>query len=317
MTTPVQRLLALVPYLVQRPGVTFAQAAADFGITEDRLRKDLELLFVCGLPGHFPEDLIDIDFEGDTITVIDPQGVDRPLRLTADEALALLVALRTLAETPGLADRDAVLSAMAKVEEAAGSAARTAELVDVQLEGSAEVLAAVRDALARGRALRMTYWSAGRDATTERVVDPIRLLTLSGRGYLEAWCRTAEAVRTFHLGRVDDLAVLDEPAAPPPDVPVRALEEGLYRPSESDAVVTLGLEPAAAWVADYYPTERVEELGDGRLAVTLRAHDTAWVRRLVLSLGTAARVLGPESLAEEVREEAREALKAYEAGQPA
>jgi proteasome accessory factor C len=319
MSTPqpsaLQRLLALVPYLVQRPGVSFSQAAADVGVTEERLRKDLELLFLCGLPGHYPEDLIDIDFEGDTITVRDPQGVDRPLRLTVDEALALLVALRTLAETPGLADRDAVLSAMAKIEEAAGVAAQPADRVDVQLEGSAEVLAAVRDALARGRALRMTYWSAGRDATTERVVDPLRLLTLSGHSYLEAWCRTAEALRTFHLGRVDAITVLDEAAAAPPDVPGRALEEGLYRPSESDAVVTLGLEPAASWVADYYPCERVEELGDGRLAVTLRAHDTAWVRRLVLSLGSAARVLSPATLAAQVRADARSALEGYGTGQ--
>lgn len=315
--TPLQRLLALVPYLVQRPGVSFAQAAADFAVTEERLRKDLELLFLCGLPGHYPEDLIDIDFEGDTITVLDPQGVDRPLRLTADEALALVVALRTLAETPGLADRDAVLRATAKVEEAAGAVARTADLVDVQLEGGEEVLAAVRDALARGRALRMTYWSAGRDATTERVVDPLRLLTLDGRSYLEAWCRTAEGLRTFHLGRVDALQVLAEAAAAPPDVPGRALEEGLYRPSDSDAVVTLGLEPAASWVADYYPTEKVEDLGDGRLAVTLRAHDTAWVRRLVLSLGTAARVLSPASLAEQVRADARTALQAYDSDQTA
>lgn len=315
--TSLERMLALVPYLVQRPGVSFAQAAADFAVTEDRLRKDLELLFLCGLPGHYPEDLIDIEFEGDTITVRDPQGVDRPLRLTTDEALALLVALRTLAETPGLADRDAVLSATAKIEEAAGAAARPADRVDVQLEGSPEVLSAVRDALQGGRALRMTYFSAGRDATTERVVDPLRLLTLGGRSYLEAWCRTAEGLRTFHLGRVDAIEVLEEAAAPPADVPARALEEGLYRPAETDAVVVLGLEPAASWVADYYPVEAVEELGDGRLAVTLRAHDTGWVRRLALSLGTAARVLGPPELADLVRADAREALKAYESDHPA
>lgn len=313
--TPLQRLLALIPYLVQRPGVSFTTAAADFGVSEDRLRKDLELLFLCGLPGHYPEDLIDIDFEGDTITVRDPQGVDRPLRLTADEALALVVALRTLAETPGLADRDAVLGAMAKVEEAAGAAAGPADRVDVALEGREVVLTAVRDALQRGRALRMTYWSAGRDATTDRVVDPVRLVTLNGRSYLEGWCRTAEGLRTFHLGRVDALEVLDEPAAAPADLPGRALEEGLYRPGADDAVVTLGLEPAASWVADYYPTERVEELGEGRLAVTLRAHDTAWVRRLVLSLGTAAQVVSPDSLAEQVRTDARKALAAYGTGQ--
>ncbi len=103
------RLLALVPYLLARPGVRVADVAATFGVTEERLRKDLDLLWVCGLPGHGPGDLIDVEFEGDTITLLEPAGVTRPLRLTVDEALALVVALRALAETPGLVERDAVV----------------------------------------------------------------------------------------------------------------------------------------------------------------------------------------------------------------
>jgi proteasome accessory factor C len=313
MTTPLAelpRLLALMPYLVQRPGVSFATVAEDFGVSEDRLRRDLELLFLCGLPGHFPEDLIDIDFEGDTITVRNPQGVDRPLRLTVDEALALIVALRTLTETPGLAD-DAVWRALVKVEAAAGEAAAAAGKVDVALEGTEAVLAAVREALGSKRALRMTYWSAGRDASTDRVVDPLRLITAQGRSYLEAWCREAEDVRTFHLGRVQTISVLDEPAAPPEGLPTRDRSEGLFEAAPEDTVVTLVLEPAAAWVADYYPTDRVDDLGEGRLAVTLRAHDTAWVRRLALSLGPAGHVASPLELAERVRDDARSALAAY------
>ena len=57
------RLLALVPYLQARPGIPVSQAAADFGVTEAQLRKDLTLLWMCGLPGHGPGDLIDLNFE--------------------------------------------------------------------------------------------------------------------------------------------------------------------------------------------------------------------------------------------------------------
>jgi predicted DNA-binding transcriptional regulator YafY len=64
-------------------------------------------------------------------------------------------------------------------------------------------------------------------------------------------------------------------------------------------------------VAEYYPTDAVEDPGDGHLVVTLRARDEAWVRRLVISLGAAARVLAPAELAERVREDARQALSAY------
>jgi proteasome accessory factor C len=305
------RLLALVPYLLKRPGIPFATAAADFGITEDRLRKDLNLLWLCGLPGHYPGDLIEIDFEGDTITLSDAQGVDRPLRLTVDEALALVVALRTLAETPGLADPEPVLRALAKVEEAAGAAAGAAERVEVALEGEQTVLPVVRDALARGRALHLRYWTAGRNETTERDVDPVRLVVVEGQSYLEAWCRLAEGLRVFHLGRVQEVAVLDEPSRPPEGLPSRDLSQGLFQPSDDDTVVTLALEPGAAWVADFYPCDRVEEAGDGRLVVTLRTRGTAWVRRLALSLGASGRVLEPAELAEQVRADARRALEAY------
>jgi proteasome accessory factor C len=313
------RLLALVPYLLQRPGVPFATAAADFGVTEDRLRKDLNLLWLCGLPGHYPGDLIEIEFEGDTITLSDAQGVDRPLRLTVDEALALVVALRTLAETPGLAETEPVLRALAKVEAAAGSAAAPAERVEVALvgddvAGAAEVLPVIREALAAQRALFLRYWTAGRDETTERTVDPLRLVTADGQAYLEAWCRRAEGVRMFHLGRVQDAKVLDEPAAPPADVSSRDLSQGLFQPGELDTVVKLALEPGAAWVSDYYPCDRVEDLGDGRQVVTLRTQGTVWVRRLALSLGSRGRVLEPPELAERVRADAQRALAAYDAG---
>lgn len=305
------RLLALVPYLLQRPGVPFATAAADFGITEDRLRKDLNLLWLCGLPGHYPGDLIEIEFEGDTITLSDAQGVERPLRLTVDEALALVVALRTLAETPGLAEPEPVLRALAKVEAAAGGAAAPADRVEVALVGDEGVLPVVREALEGGRALHLRYWTAGRDETTERDVDPLRLITADGQTYLEAWCRRAEGVRVFHLGRVQDVRLLDEPSNPPADVTSRDLSQGLFQPGEGDTVVTLALEPGAAWVSDYYPCDSVEDLGDGRQVVTLRTQGTAWVRRLALSLGSRGRVLAPAELAEQVRSDAQRALAAY------
>ncbi len=305
------RLLALVPYLLARPGVSFTTAAADFGITEDRLRKDLDLLWMCGLPGHYPGDLIEIDFEGDTITLSDPQGVDRPLRLTVDEALALVVALRTLAETPGLVEPAPVLRALAKVEAAAGAAAGPAENVAVAWEGGNEALEPVRQALESGRALELVYWTAGRDETSARVVDPLRLVVVDGQSYLEAWCRRAEGLRVFHLGRVQQATVLDEPSQPPTDLPERDLSQGLFQPSEDDLVVTLALEPAAAWVADFYPVDGVEDLGDGRCVVTLRSRGSAWVRRLALSLGPNGRVLSPPEIAEQVRADATAALRAY------
>ena len=121
----------------------------------------------------------------------------------------------------------------------------------------------MQDALDRGRLLHLSYHVPARDETTERDVDPMRLLLVEGRSYLEAWCRRAEGVRLFRLDRVERAEVLDAPAAPPPSAEQRDLAQGLFQPSPDDALVTLALRPGARWVADYYPCESVEE-ADGR-----------------------------------------------------
>ena len=305
------RLLALLPYLLAHPGVRVAEAADDFGVPEAQLRRDLQLLWMCGLPGHGPGDLIDLSFEGDTVSVGHDAGLARPLRLTTDEALALVVALRTLADQPRLTDRGAVERALAKVEAAAGGAVEAASAVAVAVEPTDRVLAQLRAALDQGRAVHLTYYVAARDETTERDVDPVRLRWADGRWYLEAWCRSVGAMRFFRIDRVDAVEILDEPSTPPADAVPRDLTEGIYQPAPEHPLVTLRLDQPGRWVADYYPCETASPLADGRLEVTLRAADPAWMRRLVLGLGSAAEVVGPAWLVEQVRAEAAEALAAY------
>jgi proteasome accessory factor C len=275
------RLLAMVPYFLAHQGITAAEAAGDFGISEKQLRRDLDLLWMCGLPGHGPGDLIDLSYEGDTVTVVFDAGMSRPLRLTNEEALALVVALRTLAETPGIADSDAVQRALAKVERAAGGAVDDTT-VAIELDSDSRMLPALRQALDTGHALLMRYYTATRDETTERVVDPMRIFEMDGHNYLEAWCRSAEGMRVFRLDRIEHLEQLDEPSA------------------------------AYFWVADYYSTEDVAEI-DGLLQVSLRVADPAWVRALALGSAGQVEVLSPDWLAEAIRSDAATALAAYAA----
>jgi proteasome accessory factor C len=305
------RLLALVPYLQARPGIDVAQAAADFGVTETQLRRDLTLLWMCGLPGHGPGDLIDLSFEGETVSVVFDAGMSRPLRLTAEEALALVVALRTLAETPGLADSDAVQRALAKVEAAAGGAVDDST-VAVQLDHTQRLLPMLQRAIDERRALRLRYYSASRDETGERTIDALRLFDADGRNYLEAWCRQAEGMRVFRLDRMEDVTLLDEPSSVPEGVQLRDLSEGVFQPASEHLLVGLRLGPAYAWVADYYPAEDVAEDGQ-QLRVDLRVADPGWVRALVLGSAGQVEVLSPDWLAEGIRDEAARALAAYAA----
>ncbi|WP_346623639.1 WYL domain-containing protein [Blastococcus montanus] len=313
-TDRMTRLLALVPYLSARPGgVAVAEAARDFGVSERQLRGDLELLWMCGLPGYGPGDLIDVAFEGDRVRVTFSAGMVRPLRLTTDEAVALVVALRTLLELPDLAEREAVSRALAKVSAAAGDAAERTSPVAVSVDVREDALAVVREALERQRALHLHYYVPARDERTERTVDPMRLLLVDGRWYLEAWCRRAEGVRLFRLDRVDDVAVLDEPAAPPPQAANRNVDDGVYQPGPEEPAVRLRLARRARWVADYYPVEDVVPVDDppGGLAVTVRTADLAWARRLVASLGGDAVVDEPVEIGTQVAAEARAALARY------
>ncbi|MGH8969662.1 MAG: helix-turn-helix transcriptional regulator [Actinomycetes bacterium] len=312
-TDRLSRLLAMVPYLVSRQGIPLDEAAREFGISQNQLVRDLELLFMCGTPGHMPDDLIDAEWETGHVYLGNADTIARPLRLGVDEALALIVGVRTLSEVPGLHDREALRRTLAKLEAAAGEAALAAAQVSVEVEGGAVagVLATARRALTGRRRVRLSYFVPTRDETTERDVDPMRVSMVDGRWYLEGWCHRAEAVRLFRLDRVVTIEALDVPATPPAQAVARDLDEGLFVPSPEDTLVTLELDPPAHWVAEYYPVEQVEERPAGRLLVRLRAADGRWLRALALRLGGAARILDPEALAVEVRDSARAALAAY------
>jgi proteasome accessory factor C len=106
--------------------------------------------------------------------------------------------------------------------------------------------------------------------------------------------------------------VLDVPAEVPEMAEPVDVDAGLFRPSESDLLAELELDPEARWVAEDHPCESVTELPGGRLRVGLRTPDTAWVRRLALRLGENARVVSPPELAAEVRATAAAALAQYE-----
>jgi proteasome accessory factor C len=160
--------------------------------------------------------------------------------------------------------------------------------------------------------LRIAYYVPARDETTEREVDPMRLVVAEGRSYLEAWCRRVEDVRMFRLDRIAQIEVLAAAAEPPPQARSRDLSAGLFQPSPTDLLATVELDPSARWVAEYYPCESVTELGSGRMRVTLRVSDPAWLRRLVLRLGGAARLVSPAEDAAAIRAAAAEALKAYD-----
>jgi proteasome accessory factor C len=318
----VSRLLALVPYLQTRSDVSLAQAAADFGVSPDQIRKDLKVLWMCGLPGLTPDKMIDVDFEA---IEDDPEGVvridnadylARPVRLGSSEASALIVALRALREGSPEASHEAIDRALNKLEDATATGSATPQ-VEVHLAGSAASArhaGLLRQAIESNRQARLDYYVPTRDETTERTVDPLALLTAEGHDYLDAWCHLARARRLFRLDRMYAVELVDQPRDHE-DLSPRDLSAGLFEPGPDDIEAVVRLEPWARWVADYYPVVATEELGEGRLQLTLRVSDPLWLVRLALRLAPALAIVEPASLSEQVAATARATLRLYDSVQ--
>lgn len=306
------RLLNMVPYLRANPGVSYDQAAADLGVSRNQLAKDLAQLTFCGLPGGAGGDLIDICYDDDglAIDVLDSQGMDHPLRLTSTEAATLLLALRALADVPGLVDPAATRSALAKVEAAAGGVPPEGHPPAGAQESAA--VAAVRAAVRDRRALSIEYYSASRDALGSRVVDPIRVTLIDNQSYLEAWSREADGVRLFRFDRIQAAVVLDEPSAPPEPAVAAETDTGLFDADPALPSATLRIAPDSAWMLEYYPMRLLAENTDGSLNAAMTYASEAWMTRLLLGFGSAVTVLEPAALAEQVRAAAAEALRAYD-----
>ncbi|EHI14903.1 helix-turn-helix transcriptional regulator [Mycolicibacterium thermoresistibile] len=315
-STRLVRLLNMVPYFQANPRITFAEAASDLGVSVKQLREDLTQLWMCGLPGYGPGDLIDFDFSGDTVEVTFSAGIDHPLRLTSPEATGILVALRALLDVPGMVDPAAARSAIAKIEQAAGTVQHSAETaVDERAPAESAAAAAVRAATRDKRALALEYYSASHDQLSSRIVDPIRVVLVADHSYLEAWCRSAEGVRLFRFDRIVDAQVLDEPAAPPEPAVQAEPDTSLFEPDPDDPSfqsATLLIDRSAGWIFDYYPLRVLREHDDGSCEAAMTYASDDWMSRLVLGFGSAVRVLAPESLARRVAESARAALAVYD-----
>lgn len=263
------RLLSLVPYLDAHPGADLEETAAYFGIDSDTLIDDLQLLFVTGRPGHMPDDLIDASWEGGQIFISNAEEVSVPVRLSAEEAGVLVLALDMLSSLPGL-DSQAVATAASKLRAAAGENLRTA--VDVSpIDADEELLTALRQAVEEGTAVSIDYYVGSRDELTTRTIAPTRLVP-GADWYVDAWCYSAGAPRRFALGRIRSWA----PAVHPP----MSVSEATTTSYE----VTLGLAAAGAWLADELDVTNREYLdgGDTSVRIRLLVHSVDWLSRFLL-----------------------------------
>ena len=298
----IQRILALVPWIVANPGTAKAEIAERFGVSVDTLDEDLDLVLMIGVPPYSPGDYVDVDKDDDGVTIRLADYFERPLRLSPGEGLALLAAGRALLAVPGSDPNGPLATALAKLEGAL-------ELPDLVVDVSQpSQLAIVRDAAAKHERIEIDYWSAGRNEFTTRRIDPEVVFFATGEWYVGAYCHLAQDERMFRVDRIRAVRLTGEVFEPG----ATGFETGdVFRPRTDDPRVALRLQPGAAWVAESYPTESVTERADGTLDVVLAVTEPAWLARLLLRLGSDAEVVAPAERRNLARETAERVLQRY------
>ena len=275
---PLATLLSVVPYFHSRGPVPVNDAARDLGMTDKQLRDALWQLWSCGLPGYGPGDLIDLAFssedldDAEMVEVTFTAGIDRPVRLTAAEAVTLETGLAVFLDHPEVVDQTALRDLLRTLRTAAGAEARSDEHARPDDTGpDADV---VRTAVRDGLALRFVYHSASSDTSTTRVVDPSRISLADGHSYLHGVDREVGEWRTFRTDRMSGV----EEVGPRRELGPEPQDDG-----EGDMRLESAVVPAAAaWFLDEFGFHEVVRRPDGDLDVSIAYHDRAWLLRFLL-----------------------------------
>lgn len=280
------RLLAMIPWIAAHDGPTIDEVCGRFGIARKQLLADLDVLPFVGLYPYTPDQLVEVLVEDDRVWIRYAPMFERPLRLTPDQALALVAAGSTLLAVPGAESDGPLARGLEKLRDLLGIRADAA--VEVVLgAASAEVLDLLQRAAHEQTPVAITYYAHNRDERTERVVEPWRVFADQGQWYLQAWCRSAQGERLFRVDRIEAA----EPDAGSFEHPVSPEDLGVFSPDRDDPRVVLELDPAAHWVIEQYPVEAMEQGSDGVRRVTLAISAAPWLARLLLRLGEDARLV--------------------------
>jgi proteasome accessory factor C len=265
-----------------------------FGYSRDELTRDLNAVFVCGLPGYGPGELMEAYIDDDEVIIDSADYFSRAPRLSPIEALGLLAA--ALAVSGSGQGTPALDSAIEKLSVVLLPEADDALAVD--LTATSDEVTTLRRAASEHRVAHIVYRSLSREETTNRDIEPWTVFSTLGSWYVMGHCRLVDDTRTFRIDRIREVAVGEESFYPPDEIP----EPGVgYTPSDNDVQAVIELQPAARWVLEYYPVEVISEKGS---VTTIRfsATDAELPARLLLRLGAAASLVDGEEVATRVKD---------------
>lgn len=306
----VARMLAIVTYVHRMGTVEFRELAQRFEVSEDQLKKDLDILWCSGLPGYGGGDLIEVEHDGDLVQIsnVEHMGITQPLRLSAEEGVALLAGVNALAQIPGIADPQTIQELRDALTAALGEGVPLPdvrlELVDAGSTVASEIAETVQNGLEARKRLAITYVSNS-DEVTDREVDPLRIIAADGYSYLRAWCYRAGGERLFRLDRISRAEILDVDSAEHQN-----LAERISRTPHAGEQVMLEVTSPAQWVLSEIGASDIEVTQRG-VRGTVTVGNAEWFESLLLSLGAGVIAVGAEKYSLAAQQSARRALANY------
>jgi proteasome accessory factor C len=293
------RLLDLVPYIVAHPGISITELAKEFSISRDEVLKDLNLLFLCGLPGYTPLELIDISFDEESVVIRDPQNLAAPRNLNESEALIARIALAALEEsTPKTSAAYLQIIALREKIAKAFSSSIPASAITFTLDKERATLEAIESAIKQELDIEMTYNNVTKDSSARRSITPISIIAEDRRTLVSAYCHSAKALRTFNLAQISEVSTKERST--------RTDLERLEDSRGSSAEVVIKSEDSR------FLSENASSLKElSKSCYQIDIFQPEWIVRSVLAGADSLELAKPLELRAEIAERAKRALLAY------
>ncbi len=313
------RMLNLIGLLQSGTRHNARQLSELCGVSRRTIFRDLAALQMAGLPAHFDSAQQAYWLPGKAF--LPPTG------FALDEALALLVLCQNLGAKSGFPFQIAAHSAATKIASLLPPALRDQTQAITRSIGirlpprhrlSAEqhVYERLVHSLQHGRCVRISYQGMSDKTPFRTKLSPYRLFFSRRAWYVIGRSSSHRALRTFHLGRIKDIEILEDVSHIPPRFSLdRKLGNAWHMiRGKPQMNVCVRFEPLVAGnVAEvlWHKTQRCERLPDGRLEFHATVDGMDEIVWWILGYGDQAEVLAPPELRQRVAEHARRLAARY------
>ena len=288
------RLIDLVPFLHNHPGISLKEVADQFNVTVREMVKDLDLLFMCGLPGYTPLELIDLSIEDGIVSLREPQNLDSPRRFSQTEALIVRVALAALEELLPNQKRTKVRELREKFTRLFTNDVPN-DAIYFESDSERTKMKVVSDAISQGKKLLIAYMNPTKSKMTERKISITRIVTEPNRTLIESWCDASNGMRTFNLANVRSINLIDEPSVRATSHEAEQISSAALRASEDNFFLKEN-------------ASQIEKRGDRYF---IDVFQDEWLVRSALAEGGELLVESPEGIRARIAFLAEESLKNY------